>query len=339
MDSIRQSRRLFLIAAVAVVFLAILSRFDIASDPLMSSWIPRPIASLLASSTRATRNFGTTAKSSISSMPDKTPVYFFSHGGPNVQYETRHPVFPVLQAIGQEITQKVKPKAVVVFSGHWEADRDAIEINTAEHTDLIYDFYGFPKHYYEAKYPNKGSPELASKIMGLLSKAGIKSKGVTRGLDHGVWSGFSVAFDPEQNPLNVPLVQVSLYNNEDPDLHYRLGQAVASLRDEGIVIIGAGMSVHNLRDYRFAMSSPIPQRYTVSFDEALKEATESPPAERQARMAEVTKRPDAREAHPQMDHLMPVYVAAGAAGADPGKRTWTLHEGSMGWAQYKFGRS
>ena len=109
---------------------------------------------------------------------------------------------------------------------------------------------------------------------------------------------YRLAFDPEQNPLNVPLVQVSLYNNEDPDLHYRLGQAVASLRDEGIVIIGAGMSVHNLRDYRFAMSSPIPQRYTVSFDEALKEATESPPAERQARMAEVTKRPDAREAHP-----------------------------------------
>jgi 4,5-DOPA dioxygenase extradiol len=115
-----------------------------------------------------------------------------------------------------------------------------------------------------------------------------------------------LAFDPEQNPLNVPLVQVSLYNNEDPDMHYRLGQAVASLRDEGIVIIGAGMSVHNLGDMRYAMSSPIPQRYTVSFDEALKEATETPPAERQARMAEAAKRPDAREAHPVSTYWLAV---------------------------------
>ncbi|KAK6952526.1 hypothetical protein Daesc_007066 [Daldinia eschscholtzii] len=196
----------------------------------------------------------------------KTPVYFFSHGGPDVQYRTDHPVYPVLQNIGREITEKVKPKAVVVFSGHWEAEPNVIEVNTAEHTDLIYE----------------GSPELASKVIDLLTDAGIKAKGVTRGLDHGVWSGF----------------HVSLYASQDVDKHYQLGQAVASLRDENIVIIGAGMSVHNLRDLYSTRGDPRPLPYTVSFDEALKEAVEAPPSERRARMQEVAKRPDARQAHP-----------------------------------------
>ncbi|KAI6089644.1 LigB-domain-containing protein [Hypoxylon rubiginosum] len=312
------------VAALAFLFSAPLSRILLPLFPL-SAW--KPVTFL-------TQQFSTHSSAMATNKP---PVYFFSHGGPNVQYETEHPAYAVLQNIGQEITKKVKPSAVVVFSGHWESNPNVIEVNSAEHTDLIYDFYGFPPEYYQAQYPNKGSPQLASKILDLLTKAGIKAKGVTRGLDHGVWSGFHVAFNPKENPLNVPLVQVSLYSNQDADSHYRLGQAVASLRDEGIVIIGAGMSVHNLRDLFATRGDPRPLPYTVSFDDALKEAVESAPSERQARMREVTKRPDARQAHPRFDHLMPVYVAAGAAGEDVGKQTWTLHEGCMGWAQYRFG--
>lgn len=106
------------------------------------------------------------------------------------------------------------------------------------------------------------------------------------------------AFHPEKNPLNIPIVQVSQYKSQDVDQHYRLGQAVQALRDENIVVIGAGMSVHNLRDLRFAFNSSQPLPYVVSFDEALKPAMEAPPSERQARLAEVAKRPDARQAHP-----------------------------------------
>lgn len=146
-----------------------------------------------------------------------------------------------------------------------------------------------------------------------------------------------MAFSPEDNPLGCPLVQVSLFNSEDPDAHYRLGQAVASLRDENIVIIGTGMTVHNLRDLRSSWGKPTPLPYAVSFDDALKEAVEADPTVRQERMAAVTKRPDARQAHPWMDHLMPVYVAAGAAGEDKGVQTWTMHEASFAWAQYRFG--
>lgn len=147
-----------------------------------------------------------------------------------------------------------------------------------------------------------------------------------------------MAFNPDENPLGCPLVQVSLFNSEDPEAHFRLGEAVAPLRDENIVIIGTGMSVHNLRDLRFAWGNPTPLPYVVSFDDALKEAVEeADPAVRRERMAAVTKRPDAKQAHPWMDHLMPVYVAAGAAGEDKGVQTWTFHEASFAWAQYRFG--
>ena len=96
-------------------------------------------------------------------------------------------------------------------------------------------------------------------------------------------------------------------------------------------------AVHNLRDLRLFLSSSTPLPYTVSFDEALKTAVEDDPACREESMAGLLRRPDARKAHPTFEHLMPIYVGAGAAGADSGKRLWTLKEGSMSWAQYRFG--
>ncbi|KAJ9295122.1 hypothetical protein DTO271G3_6292 [Paecilomyces variotii] len=267
----------------------------------------------------------------------RTPVYFISHGGPNVMYERDHPAYSKLQELGREITTKVKPRAVVVFSAHWQAGPDTIQVNTAEITDLIYDFYGFPSHYYKEKFPNVGSKEVAQKVIDALREAGIKAEGVKRGLDHGVWAGFKCAFDPETNPLKVPIVQVSLFGNEDPAKHYKLGQALAKLRDENIQIIGSGMAVHNLRDMHFTFGDPRPLPYTVSFDEALKDAATAPPEKREQAMVDLLKRPDARQAHPFFDHILPVHIAAGAAGEDKGRRLWTLKSGSMSWAQFRFG--
>ncbi|KAK7455370.1 hypothetical protein Landi51_02573 [Colletotrichum acutatum] len=306
----------------------------------------------------------------------RMPVYFFSHGGvskppsshhptslsphpsshtiihhiiphnqtntakPDVMYNKAHPVYPTLQHIGAEITS-LAPTAILVFSAHWQSPSPTtISINAAPGpAPLIYDFSGFPLHYYSATYPNTGSPQLASRVCSLLFASygsNISCVPTTdRGLDHGVWAGFHVAFNPSTNPLKVPLVQASLFRSEDPDAHYRLGAALSALRDEGVVIIGAGMSVHNLYDMS---SDPRPMPYAVSFDDALKEAVEvSNVAERQDKMAQVCRRPDAKQAHPYMDHLMPIHVAAGAAGADRGKQLWTMKEGSFAWAQYRFG--
>ena len=166
---------------------------------------------------------------------------------------------------------------------------------------------------------------------------GIEATPVERGLDHGVWISFKVAFDPKENPLNVPLVQVSLYGSEDPGSHYNLGKAVASLRSQGIAIIVTGMVVHNLRDFRFTMGDPKPMPYTVSFDEAVKDAATSHPAEREKAMKLLLKRSDARQAHPTLEHLLPLHIGAGAAGEDVGRRLWTYKEGPLSWAQYRFG--
>jgi aromatic ring-opening dioxygenase catalytic subunit (LigB family) len=106
---------------------------------------------------------------------------------------------------------------MVVLSAHWEGGRDSIEgtnswattdiVNTAENAALIYDFYGFPTHYYKQKYPNRGNKQLAEQVISLLRSNGIKASGTDRGLDHGIWVPFKVAFDPEDNPLEIPIVQ------------------------------------------------------------------------------------------------------------------------------------
>ena len=180
-----------------------------------------------------------------------------------------------------------------------------------------------------------GSKEVSSKVISSIEAAGIKTEAVSRGLDHGVWASFKVAFDPSENPLNVPIVQVSLFSSEHPNQHYNLGRAVAHLRTQNIAIIVSGMAVHNLRDMSRSRDKPLP--YTSSFDEALKDAATVSPADREQKMADLLKRPDARQAHPSFDHLLPIFVGAGAAGDDVGTRLWTLKDGSMSWAQYRFG--
>ncbi|KAL8794801.1 MAG: hypothetical protein Q9195_002629 [Heterodermia aff. obscurata] len=252
-------------------------------------------------------------------------------------YDVDHPVYPQLQAIGKEIT-KAKPKAVVVFSAHWQANgSDRIEINSQVKTDLLYDFYGFPSHYYRENFPNVGSKEIAYQVIESLESNGIVVSPVSRGLDHGVWACFKVAFDAETNPLEAPVVQVSLYSSSDPYQHYNLGKAVSALREQNIQFVVSGMAVHNLRDMRFAMGNPNPLPYTVSFDEALKEAVTGSSCGRADRMAQLLKRPDAKRAHPTLEHLLPIFVGAGAAAEDEGTRLWTLTEGSVSWACYRFG--
>lgn len=125
-----------------------------------------------------------------STTKTRTPVYFLGIGGPNFIENPNHPAAPKLAAVGKEITTKIKPKAIVIFSAHWQDGPETIKVNVAETTDIIYDFVGFPPHYYEVKYPNKGSPEVAEQVIEKMTSAGVKIGRIERGLDHGVWVGF-----------------------------------------------------------------------------------------------------------------------------------------------------
>ncbi|KAK9471502.1 Extradiol ring-cleavage dioxygenase, class III enzyme, subunit B [Dipodascopsis tothii] len=237
----------------------------------------------------------------------KAPVYFFSHGGPTFMYQsdedptTDSGAFRALRKIGKEIVEEIKPSAVIVLSAHWQTGRESVEVNAGELTELIYDFYGFPDHMYREKYPSVGSRELASKVVEVLGASGIKALPTKRGLDHGVWVPFKVAFPPGQE-LKVPVVQLSLFGNESPERHIALGRALAPLRDENVVIIGSGMTVHNLRDMFQTLGRKVP--YAKRFDDALAAAvTTSTGEEREAAMIKLFGTSDIHHAHPTKEHL------------------------------------
>ena len=212
------------------------------------------------------------------------------------------------------------PKALVVVSGHWEEPVVTIQNNPAP--PLFYDYYGFPPSTYEIKFPAPGAPDVSARVAELLGAAGIAWKyDHERGFDHGVFIPLKVAFPR----ADLPIVQVSLLANMDPAEHIRLGQALAPLRDEGVLIVGSGMSYHNMRtlmaNTRGDAKSRAPDAGSRRFDDWLEEVlTRDTPEQRIAALTAWDKAPSARDAHPREEHLLPLHVVVGAAESDPGRR-------------------
>jgi len=211
-------------------------------------------------------------------------------------------------------TLAVTPKAIVVISGHWEESE--FTVAGGPHPPLIYDYYGFPPETYELQYPAPGSPQLAQAVRDLLADAGIESRSDgKRGFDHGVFIPFKL-FYPQ---ANIPIVQLSLKAGLDPAEHIAAGQALASLRSQGVLIVGSGMSYHNMRGFG---AQAIPA--SDEFDRWLTDAVTAADAEvRNQKLIAWETAPAARAAHPREEHLLPLMVAAGAAGNDSGARIFT----------------
>jgi aromatic ring-opening dioxygenase catalytic subunit (LigB family) len=222
------------------------------------------------------------------------------------------------------------PRAVLVISGHWEADPVAVNVQTRP--PLLFDYYGFPDHTYQLKYPAPGDPQLAADVRTLLSASGIPStEEHQRGLDHGVFVPFLMVFPN----ADVPVVQLSLKQGLGPEAHLQLGAALAPLRDRGVLIVGSGMSFHNLR-VRSMDNALIPG--SQLFDDWLGQTVcQSDIQVRNAGLANWSQAPAARYAHPREEHLMPLLVAAGAAQGDVGVRTF--NDVMMGWriSGFRFG--
>jgi aromatic ring-opening dioxygenase catalytic subunit (LigB family) len=206
----------------------------------------------------------------------------------------------------------VKPKAVLVVSGHWEAPRPTL--NVAATPPLLFDYYGFPDHTYRLTYPVPGAPELAPRVQGLLAEAGIETAlDGRRGLDHGVFVPFLLIYPRAE----VPILQLSLQQGLDPGVHLRIGRALAPLRQEGVLIVGSGMSYHNLG----SMFSPRGDAAAAAFDGWLGEAVRDP-STRDEKLQAWRTAPGGRDAHPREEHLLPLMVAAGAADGDSGVRSF-----------------
>lgn len=204
-----------------------------------------------------------------------------------------------------------RPKAIVVFSAHWEENKVGITSGSAP--PLIYDYYGFPPHTYELTYPAPGEPALAGKILGLLDEAGISGYlDSKRGFDHGVFIPFLLIY-PE---ADVPIVQVSLKSSLDATEHLALGAALKPLRDDDFLLVGSGMSFHNMD---ILMRGGDAHQSSEQFDAWLIEACEAAAPERNRALGDWQSAPAARQAHPREEHLLPLMVIAGAAGEDRGK--------------------
>lgn len=198
-----------------------------------------------------------------------------------------------------------RPKAMLVVSGHWE-EKAFTFTGAADHPGLIFDYYGFPPETYQLTWPAPGAPWLAERGAALLREAGLPGAiDAERGFDHGVFVPLKVAF-PD---ADVPVVQMSLHSSLDPALHLGAGRALAPLRAEGVLVLGSGMSFHNLR----AMGDPRVAEPSAEFDRWLTHAAAADPELRAERLARWAEAPWARLCHPREEHLLPLMVAAGAS--------------------------
>ena len=265
-------------------------------------------------------------------MSTRLPTYFISHGGgpwpwlPDMR-KGMALLEKSLAAMPAEIGET--PKAILMVSGHWEQDDFAIMSSPAP--GMVYDYGGFPAFTYQIKYSSPGAPKVAERVFELLKAAGLPTHlDHARGYDHGVFAPMQVMYPA----ANVPLLQVAIQHSYDPAAHIALGRALAPLRDEGEMIVGSGLSYHNMRG--FGPQGKLP---SAEFDGWLNQALMSTPAKRIEMMLDWEKAPSARACHPQEDHLVPLFAAVGAAENEKATRVYYDQAvfGSITASSYRFG--
>ena len=239
------------------------------------------------------------------------PSLFLSHGSPMMALE-ESPTAHFLDQLGASLS---RPRAVVVASAHFMASEPTVTSHLAPET--IHDFGGFPPPLYEIQYPVHGAPELATEIAARLATAGFAARVDDRtGIDHGTW----VPLRRMYPQADIPVVALSVNPAQTASWHYQLGQALAPLRAEGVLVIGSGGYSHNLRqlDWQHADSPMYP--WVKTFTDALSAKLLSGDVEGALDWQSL---PEARRNHPTTEHLYPLYVALGAGGA--GAQATRLH--------------
>lgn len=264
---------------------------------------------------------------------DRMPVVFLPHGGGpwpfvDIGWNLRDADELAAYLRSVKALPKTPPKALLVVSAHWEESVPTVMTSAAP--PMLYDYYGFPPKSYEIQWPAPGSPALAQRVQELLGKAGIATATDDgRGFDHGTFVPLKLTYPDAE----VPTVQLSLKAGLDPAEHIAIGRALAPLRDEGVFIIGSGMTFHNLRAFRDPRSQPVAE----TFDAWLRQAATAEAGERDRKLEAWTEAPAARAAHPREEHLIPLMVIAGAAGTDRGTLAYNGTFAGLRLSAYHYG--
>lgn len=248
--------------------------------------------------------------------PLRQPTIFLSHGGgPCFWMDYPPPIgahgFDKLRDYLAGLVARLpqRPRAVLVISAHWEENVPTVSVNPAP--GMLFDYYGFPAHTYQLRYPAPGAPDVAQEVQALLRDAGLPvGTNADRGFDHGVFVPFLI-MDPQ---AELPVVMLSLRRDLDPAAHLALGRALQPLRDRNVLIVGSGYSYHNLRSF-FDGAATHAQRFD---DWLVATCTQAQAAQRDEALVHWEQAPSARDCHPREEHLLPLMVVAGAAGDDAG---------------------
>jgi len=257
-------------------------------------------------------------------VSDALPTFFVSHGSPMLALD------PGATGVFWEgIGKSLRPSAVLCISAHWMTTVPAV--SRAERPETIYDFYGFPEPLYRLHYDPPGAPALADRVAALLQQAEMSpAVDPARGLDHGAWCPLRSIYPK----ADVPVTQLAIQPRRDARWHFRLGEALAPLRRENVLILASGGAVHNLRDLdRGNGGTPA---WARAFDDWLARETEA--GDTEALLDWETTAPEPRRAHPTEDHFLPIFVAMGAAGRGvPGRRVHRgFSLGSLSLAAFEF---
>ncbi len=229
---------------------------------------------------------------------------FLSHGAPTLPFEA----VAARDFLRSLASGRPRPRAILMVSAHWETR--APMVNAVAENKTIHDFSGFPDALYKINYPAPGDPTLADRVIDLLGAAGHSARSdPQRGLDHGAWVPLMLAW-PD---ADIPVVQLSIQSHLGPGHHLELGRALAPLTDEGVLIIASGSFTHDLSSWRGQAGMAEPEwvtNFADWFDSALRDHRTCD------LIAYRRLAPNAQRNHPTEEHLLPLFVALGAAGAD-----------------------
>jgi aromatic ring-opening dioxygenase catalytic subunit (LigB family) len=249
------------------------------------------------------------------SEPYRFPAVYLSHGGGpwpfmDLGEARRAAMQPLADYLGTLVSGlPQRPRAVLVVSAHWE--EPVATLMTSAHPPMLYDYFNFPPSTYTLQWPAPGATDLAPAVRAMLARSGFDVRAdPKRGFDHGTFVPMMLALPK----ADLPVLQLSLLDDLDPARHLALGEALAPLRDDGVLLLGSGSSYHNMRGFG-QPSSSMPSK---AFDDWLVETVGLDPQTRRQRLIDWAAAPAARACHPREEHLLPLHVMAGAAGADPG---------------------